>query len=144
MEKAEYISNSISKTEAIGAKVAEELCERYPGRLLFIELEGPLGAGKTALTRGFASVLSPGSRVKSPSYTIVNEYRGGDIPLFHFDLYRLGKDADLEDIGFFEYVEQGHCIIEWSEFLADEVEGSVKIIIIPTGENSRKIEITYP
>ena len=117
---------------------------RYPGRLHFIMLEGPLGVGKTALTRGIASVFSPGSRVKSPSYTIVNEYRLGKIPLFHFDLYRLGEDSDLSDIGFYEYVESGHCVVEWSEYLADVPSGAVKVSIASDGESSRTIEITYP
>ena len=108
-------------------------------------LEGPLGAGKTAFTRGLASVFSPGSRVKSPSFTIVNEYRMGKTPLFHFDLYRLGEGSDLEDIGFREYVESGHCVVEWSEYLADSApEGAVTVKIRPDGEESRNIEITYP
>ena len=107
-------------------------------------LEGPLGVGKTALTRGIASVFSPGSRVKSPSYTIVNEYRFGRVPLFHFDLYRLGKDSDLSDIGFYEYVESGHCVVEWSEYLADVPDGAVKVSIASDGESSRNIEITNP
>ena len=108
-------------------------------------LEGPLGAGKTAFTRGLASVFSPGSRVKSPSFTIVNEYRMGKTPLFHFDLYRLGEGSDLEDIGFREYVESGHCVVEWSEYLADGApEGAVTVKIWPDGEESRNIEITYP
>ena len=107
-------------------------------------LEGSLGAGKTALTRGVTSVLSPGSRVKSPSYTIVNEYRMGEVPLFHFDLYRLGEDADLSDIGFSEYVEGGHCIIEWSEYLAEAPRDAVTVNIKDLGGDRRKIEITYP
>ena len=143
-EKEIFKSNNVEDTEKIGAKIAEELDKRYPGRLHFIMLEGPLGVGKTALTRGVASVFSPGSRVKSPSYTIVNEYRLGRVPLFHFDLYRLGANADLSDIGFYEYVESGHCVVEWSEYLADVPGGAVNVSITSDGESSRKIEIIYP
>lgn len=126
-------------------EIAHELEERYPGRLHFIKLEGSLGVGKTALTRGIASVLSPGSRVKSPSYTIVNEYRLGRVPLFHFDLYRLGEDADLSTIGFYEYAESGHSVIEWSEYLSgEEPEDAVTVTLTASGEDERKIEITYP
>ena len=143
-EYAEYLSSSTEETEAIGASFAEEMKNKYPGALYFIKLKGPLGAGKTAFTRGVASVLSPGSRVKSPSYTIVNEYRMGDIPLFHFDLYRLGEGADLSDIGFNEYTESGHCIIEWSEYLAFDAPCAVTVEITPDGETTRKIGIIYP
>ena len=139
-----YGSDSVADTEAIGAEFARELDARYPGRLHFIKLEGPLGAGKTAFTRGIASVYSPGSRVKSPSFTIVNEYRMGDVPLFHFDLYRLGEGSDLSDIGFYEYTENGHCIVEWSEFLADDVPGAITVKLTPEGDSSRTIEIIYP
>ena len=140
-----YRSGCVEDTENIGARFAEELNEKYPDALRFIKLEGPLGAGKTAFTRGVASVLSPGSRVKSPSYTIVNEYRLGDRPLFHFDLYRLGEGADLSDIGFGEYVDGGDCIIEWSEYLScGEPDGAITVKISPNDDGTRTVEIIYP
>ena len=139
------ISDSVDATEKIGAQLADELEREYPGRLHFIMLEGALGVGKTAFTRGVASRLSPGSRVKSPSYTIVNEYRLGEKPLFHFDLYRLGEEPDLQSIGFSEYVEGGHCIVEWSEFLGDEApQDAVKVTMSAEADGKRKIGITYP
>ena len=145
METVTYESDSVARTEETGAALAARLDEIYPERLHFIMLSGPLGAGKTAFTRGLASVWSPGSRVKSPTFTIVNEYRAGDIPLFHFDLYRLGDGADLEDIGFAEYTEGGHCVVEWSEFFSGEIpEGAVTVNIIPDDDGSRTIEIIYP
>lgn len=136
----EYVSNSVTDTENIGSALAEKLlCER-PDKLYFIMLRGGLGAGKTAFCRGFAKILSPGSRVKSPSFTIVNEYRGSDIPLFHFDLYRLDEGADLADIGFSEYTESGHCIIEWSEYLNEEIpEDALTVTIEKHGETQRKV-----
>ncbi len=143
-ERQVYTSLSVDETEALGASFAEEMVKRFGKRPFFVRLEGSLGAGKTAFTRGAASVLSPGSRVKSPSYTIVNEYRLGDIPLFHFDLYRLGEDADLSDIGFSEYVDGGRCIVEWSEYLKDAPEGAVTVKITADGDGRRTIEIIYP
>ena len=142
-KKEEYRSKSAEETEQIGAALARSLEEKYPGKLHFVKLEGPLGAGKTALTRGVASVLSPGSRVKSPTFTIVNEYRQGKVPLFHFDLYRLGEGSDLSDIGFYEYVDGGHCIVEWSEYLSDVPEEAVTVKITPDEDGSRLIEIFY-
>ncbi len=143
LNKVIYITSSVDETEMAGALLAKTLTEKDPA-LRFIMLRGSLGAGKTAFTRGVASVLSPGSRVKSPSYTIVNEYRLGAVPLFHFDLYRLGEGADLENIGFDEYVESGHCIIEWSEYLGDAPQDAVTVTISDVGGGRRKIETVYP
>ena len=143
MNRVIYITSSVEETEKAGALLARALTEKDPA-LRFIMLRGPLGAGKTAFTRGVASVISPGSRVKSPSYTIVNEYRLGAVPLFHFDLYRLGEGADLEGIGFDEYVGSGHCIIEWSEYLDDAPQDAVTVTITDLGGGRRKIETVYP
>lgn len=145
MIKETVITSSVGETEGCGAALARKLEKERPGEYFFVMLSGDLGAGKTAFCRGMASVLSPGSRVKSPTYTIVNEYRRGDVPLFHFDLYRLGEDADLADIGFFEYVESGHCLIEWSENLSAEVpKDCIRVKMTHFEEGQRKIEITYP
>ncbi|MBQ4067378.1 MAG: tRNA (adenosine(37)-N6)-threonylcarbamoyltransferase complex ATPase subunit type 1 TsaE [Clostridia bacterium] len=137
-------SLSASDTEAAGAALATHLSSIAPNELFFVCLTGDLGAGKTAFVRGFASVLSPGSRVKSPTYTVVNEYRKGPTPLFHFDLYRLEDSEDgLDSIGFEHYTQSGHCILEWSEFLPSRPEGAVEVRITKRGESSRLIEINY-
>lgn len=139
-----YRSESTQETETIGAMLAEKLNALKPNEKWFVCLTGDLGAGKTAFVRGFASVVSPGSRVKSPTYTVVNEYRRGDVPLFHFDLYRLEDgDNDLEAIGFDEYVENGHCIIEWSEYLCEKPDNTVYADIRKDGEECRNITIKY-
>ena len=142
MEKT-IISHSVEDTEAAGAWLARTLLDNCCGNLRFICLTGDLGAGKTAFTRGFASVVSPGSRVKSPSYTIVNEYRKGEVPLFHFDLYRLGDDPELDSVGFDEYLQSGHIIMEWSEYLPQTPDGAVTVDIRRTGDNDRSIHIEY-
>lgn len=140
----EIITNSAAETEEAGAYLARTLSDEKKDELWFVCLYGDLGAGKTAFVRGFAGVLSPGSRVKSPTYNVVNEYHGGDVPVYHFDLYRLEDSEDgLAGIGFDDYVACGHCIIEWSEFLSETFEGSVSVTIEKIGEESRKITFSY-
>ncbi len=136
----EYLSSSQSDTERIGARLAREL---KPGVSL-VALYGELGAGKTAFVRGFVSVLSEGSTVKSPTYTIVNEYVAGPVPVFHFDFYRLTGPDDVYGMGFYEYLERGICISEWSERLDGELpEGTVKVTISKRGESSRIITVDF-
>lgn len=138
--KEVFLSSSVEETEKIGAALAEKLSLSRPNDKWFICLSGDLGAGKTAFVRGFSSLVSPGSRVKSPTYTVVNEYRKGEVPLFHFDLYRL-EDGDeaLDGIGFDEYVESGHCIIEWSEYLSEKPSHTVYVDIRKTGDDTRSV-----
>ena len=135
------ITHKPEETEALGRELAQKLSAS--GKRFFIAMYGDLGAGKTVFVRGLASVLSPGSRVKSPTYTIVNEYRRGPVPLFHFDLYRIGDVSELDGIGFEEYLENGNCIAEWSENLGSDVPAdAVKVRIEKTGEEERRITIT--
>lgn len=137
---SEIISRCAEDTEAAGASLARTLTEKCGGELFFVCLYGDLGAGKTAFVRGFASVLSPGSRVKSPTYTVVNEYHGGSIPLYHFDLYRLEDSEDgLWGIGFDDYAAGGHCILEWSEFLPEKPDNAVSVKIEKLSDSERKI-----
>ena len=128
------------ETEKTGAELARELLDS--GTKYFVALYGDLGAGKTVFVRGFTGIASPGSRVKSPTYTIVNEYRKGKTPVFHFDLYRIGNTDELDGFGFEEYVENGLCIAEWSENLGDMLpENTVRVKIEKVGESERKITI---
>ena len=103
---------SPDETSSAGAKLAEMILEDA-ALPRFIALRGDLGAGKTEFTRGFASVASPGSFVKSPTYALVNEYKKGKIPLFHFDIYRLADEDDLYSTGYFDYLDRGICLVEW-------------------------------
>ena len=106
----DYLSHSTEETEEIGRRLAASL---HPGDI--VAYFGDLGAGKTAFTRGLARGLGCTGRVSSPTFTIVNEYEG-DIPLFHFDLYRLGDEEELLDIGWEDYLARGGvCAVEWSE-----------------------------
>ena len=134
----EYITNSPEETEALGERLAQTLT---PGTVL--AYRGDLGAGKTAFTRGLARGLGYKEPVTSPTYTIVNEYLGGRLPLFHFDMYRLSSEEDLWDIGWEDYLERGGvCAVEWSENVAAALTGAMLVSIEKTGENTRKITIT--
>ena len=120
-----YTTNSPAQTEAIGAALAKILA---PGTV--IAYRGDLGAGKTAFTRGLARGLGFNELVTSPTYTIVNEYLGGRLPLFHFDMYRLHSADDLWDIGWEDYLERGGiCAVEWSENVAEAMEDAIYITI---------------
>ena len=133
----DFITNSPEETEAVGAALGKIL---KPGTIL--AYRGDLGAGKTAFTRGLARGLGYCEPVTSPTYTIVNEYLGGRLPLFHFDMYRLASSDDLWDIGWEDYLERGGiCAVEWSENVDDAMENAVYITIHKTGEVSRRIEI---
>ena len=133
----EYITNGAEETEALGCALANAL---MPGAV--IAFTGDLGAGKTAFTRGLARGLGIAERVTSPTYTIVNEYLSGRIPLFHFDMYRLRSSDDLFDIGWEDYLDRGGvCAVEWSENVADAMEDAVTVKIEKTGEDSRRITV---
>ena len=143
MDFAIHVSDE-SVTESLGASLGALLLGR--GKPCFIALDGDMGAGKTVFVRGLASVLSPGSRVRSPTYTIVNEYRRGPIPLFHFDFCRLSDaENELYGIGFEEYLAEGVCAAEWSEMaealLPDE---RVRVKIDKTSDTERTICISIP
>ena len=113
-----YVSNSEGETEDLGRRLGLRL---GPGAV--VAYTGDLGAGKTAFTRGLARGLDISERVTSPTFTIVNEYEGGRLPLFHFDLYRLGSSDELFDIGWEDYLSRGGvCAVEWSENVADALE----------------------
>ena len=133
----EFIRNSPQETENLGAALGKIL---KPGTIL--AYRGDLGAGKTAFTRGLARGLGYEEPVTSPTYTIVNEYLGGRLPLFHFVMYRLSSSADLWDIGWEDYLDRGGvCAVEWSENVSDAMEDAVIVNIEKCGENSRRITI---
>ena len=137
--------SSAAETEAFGCELAKRLDSAGIKRA-FIALFGEMGVGKTAFVRGFASFFGIGN-VKSPTYTVVNEYHGdGGERIFHFDLYRIDGADDLESIGFDDYVRaDGYCISEWSSRVPEEIpEDAVTVNISrdPDCETGRIIEIT--
>ena len=132
-----FYSDSPAQTEQIGAALGKIL---QPGAV--IAFQGDLGAGKTAFTRGLARGLESNDPVTSPTYTIVNEYLGGRLPLFHFDMYRLASAEDLWDIGWDDYLDRnGVCAVEWSENVKDALENPITVCIEKTGADTRCITI---
>jgi len=109
----DIVSCSVEQTLQIGIKLG-----KHVGSGDIITLSGDLGAGKTILTKGIAIGMGITAPVSSPTFTIIKEYVEGRLPLYHFDLYRLGKGAIDEDLGFEEYLYgAGVCVIEWSEYI---------------------------
>ena len=131
-------THSADETQALGQKLASRLA---PGDV--IAYFGDLGAGKTAFTRGLAQGLGITDPVTSPTYTIVNEYLSGRIPLFHFDMYRLSSSDELFDIGWEDYLRRGAvCAVEWSEKVEDAFFGDEIVLRIEKlGDSERKITI---
>ena len=132
-----FYTNSPAETEAIAEKLAKVLTAGT-----VIAYRGDLGAGKTAFTRGLAKGLGCREMVTSPTYTIVNEYLSGKMPLFHFDMYRLGSADDLWDIGWEDYLDRGGiCAVEWSENVEEALDRFILVNIEKTGDESRRITI---
>ena len=135
----EFVTHSREETEALGARLADALAE---GRV--VAFTGDLGAGKTAFVSGMARALGVEERVTSPTFTIVNEYEGGRLPLFHFDMYRLDGADELFHIGWEDYLARGGvCAVEWSENVAEAIEdGAVRVFMVRgDGDDDRIITI---
>ena len=136
----EFLTRSEAETEALGCRLAERL---FPGAV--VAYQGDLGMGKTAFTRGLARGLGCRARVTSPTFTIVNEYEGGRLPLFHFDLYRLEGAEDLFDIGWDDYLTRGGvCAVEWSERAEEALPPEtvwVALRCCPDNENWRTVTV---
>ncbi|MBD9185002.1 MAG: tRNA (adenosine(37)-N6)-threonylcarbamoyltransferase complex ATPase subunit type 1 TsaE [Clostridiales bacterium] len=132
-----FVTHSPAETERLGEKLAEKLT---PGAVL--AYRGELGAGKTAFTRGLARGLGYTDPVTSPTYTIVNEYLGGRLPLFHFDMYRLSSAEDLWDIGWEDYLDRGGvCAVEWSENVAEALPDAITVTIRKVDDTTRQITV---
>ena len=135
-----YTKNT-AETEQMGKSLAC-LLEEAGARRAFIAMRGEMGVGKTAFTRGFCSHFGI-SAVKSPTYTIVNEYRGR-VSVFHFDTYRIDSEDDLCSTGYEDYIaKDGYVICEWSEKIEDFIpDEAITVTITKTdGADGRKIEI---
>lgn len=136
------ITHSPSETEAVGFRVATKLKENHIHA--HIRLYGEMGVGKTAFVRGFCRALGI-SGVKSPTYTMVNEYRG-ECRVYHFDMVRISSEEDLYSIGFDDYTadEGAYLLFEWTENIDEYLsEGGIFVTISRVAENegARKIEI---
>ena len=135
----DYVSHSEAETEDLGRRLAAAL-----GPRAVVAYRGDLGLGKTAFTRGLARGLGYQGRVTSPTFTIVNEYEGTGLPLFHFDMYRLEGPEDLFGIGWEDYLDRGGvCAVEWSERVEEALpEDAVTVTIARCSEDENWRVIT--
>ena len=134
---------STTHSESDTADIAFELASDLgPGAVIL--LFGDLGAGKTAFTRGLAMGLGvPEEDVSSPTFTIMQEYRGGRLPLFHVDLYRLNDPREIEDLGLDEIAADGVLAVEWAEKLRDVPPDALRVRLAHGDADVREIEIRY-
>lgn len=132
-------TNSPAETEQLAFRLADSL---EPGMVL--AFTGDLGAGKTTFTRGLARGLGIEEPVTSPTYTIVNEYNAGRLPLIHFDMYRLSGADELFEIGWEDYQAQGAVLaVEWSENVTEAFgPDTVTVQIEKIGDERRRITVT--
>ena len=147
MKQKSYITCCAEQTESVGAELANELLADA-ALPRFVALYGDLGVGKTAFVRGFTSLIAPEARVKSPTFALVNEYRGEKCSVFHFDMYRIADEDDLYSIGFYDYLERrGICLVEWSENIEYALPDSyVRVIIEKSSaddENERTVTVSF-
>ena len=132
------VTHSPEETRALGRTLAQAL---QGGAV--VAFTGDLGAGKTAFVSGMAEGLGIEERVTSPTFTIVNEYEGGRLPLFHFDMYRLGSADELFHIGWEDYLARnGVCAVEWSENVDEALDGDTIRVDISRGEDDNTRIIT--
>ena len=139
METRMILTSNTEETELAGQDFALNLNKGD-----FVAMRGDLGVGKTAFIRGMAKCLAPRARVQSPTYQIVNEYRGTSFPFYHFDMYRIDDEDSLTSTGYFDYIENGICAVEWSEKIEEFIPEEhivVTILKLPEDVNSRKIII---
>ncbi|GMA70411.1 tRNA (adenosine(37)-N6)-threonylcarbamoyltransferase complex ATPase subunit type 1 TsaE [Leuconostoc litchii] len=134
----EFLTNNYEQTQALARKIAALV---YPG--LVITLNGDLGAGKTTFTQGFAQELGVGTRVKSPTFNIMNTYKGRTFPVYHFDAYRL-EVTGAADQGFEDFIgTDGVTLIEWPQYMKDLLPSDRLDITFTRGErdDERKLSI---
>lgn len=141
-----FSTASAEQTEALGRHMADALL-LDPALPRFVALYGDLGVGKTAFVRGFTSAVSPTARVKSPTFALVNEYRGATLSVFHFDMYRIEDEDALDSIGFYDYLDrQGICLVEWSENIEYALpERFLRVELVkddPEVPDSRRVTVT--
>ena len=137
---AEYVTHSAEETIELGRKLASKLA---PPKLVL--LRGQLGAGKTTLVKGIAAEFQAAAQeeVTSPTFTLIHEYRGPRVTIFHIDLYRIDTQRELETLGLDDlYGEDNLLLIEWGEkFPQFQRERDVEIAIERIGEEERKIRL---
>lgn len=136
--KKEFTTNSAKETYDLAMKIGSLINEGC-----VIAFKGDLGSGKTCFTTGLAKGLGYFGEANSPTFAIVNEYLGGRLPIYHFDMYRIADEDELYSIGFYDYLDENAVLaIEWSENIENELpDDTVFVIFSNQSENSRLITI---
>jgi tRNA threonylcarbamoyladenosine biosynthesis protein TsaE len=131
-----HLSSNPEETRSIGAEFVRNA---VAGTV--VSLIGDLGAGKTEFVKGLALGLGIDDRVTSPTFTVLHEYRGGRLPLFHIDFYRLRVERELDEIGFDDYLKAGgFCAIEWGDKFANRLPpDSMKVFFSIDADSRREI-----
>ncbi len=137
-----YETMSPKETFELGRKIG---LEAKAGEIIC--LDGDLGVGKTVFTQGFAKGLGIDEAVNSPTFTIIQEYDEGRLPLYHFDVYRIGNPEEMYEIGYEDYFYgQGVCLIEWAKLIEELIPDEAKIVLIEkdleNGLDYRKITVS--
>ncbi|MBQ4154539.1 MAG: tRNA (adenosine(37)-N6)-threonylcarbamoyltransferase complex ATPase subunit type 1 TsaE [Clostridia bacterium] len=137
--KKEFISTSATATAEIGQRLGQAISKKT-----VVAFKGGLGAGKTCFTSGLAKGLGYNGDVTSPTFALINEYFGGRLPIYHFDMYRISDEDELYSIGFYDYYDQEAVIVaEWSENIEAALDGNhITVEIEGMGDNPRKITVT--
>lgn len=138
--KYKYTTSSPNETEELGKSLFKKLDKNA-----FVALYGDLGAGKTAFVKGMVNSFYSDAIVTSPTYNIVNTYTFNGVSLYHFDMYRITDEEDLYSIGFYDYIDNGVIVCEWSENIPFAVpEKYVKVTIKKLSlENEREITVEF-
>ena len=132
---ATFISNSVEETIAFAREWAGRLSPND-----VVGLVGDLGAGKTHFVKGLLEGLENEEQATSPTFTLVHEYRGGRLPVFHFDFYRINQATELVELGFDEYLEEGGvAVIEWADRFADALPARTRWVRFEIGDASERI-----
>lgn len=135
MEARTWSIESVEAMEKLGEQLGQEMTEP-----MVIALVGPLGAGKTHLTKGVARGLGFRGEVTSPTFSLVQEYHGGRLPLFHFDLYRLKSSAEVLAMGWDDFLDQrGVMLVEWGDLFPELFDENDRMIRIEVCENGREV-----
>lgn len=139
MDNYKFVSNNQNETKEFAKKFASKLHKKD-----IVVLTGELGSGKTKFVEGFLSYFGLENEISSPTFTIANEYKTNNINIFHFDVYRLADSSEFYEIGGEEYFENGICLIEWGELIADALPPNYIHITFekdPKCENKRIINV---
>jgi tRNA threonylcarbamoyladenosine biosynthesis protein TsaE len=138
------IETFASSSEDETAALARELARTLPATSVVL-LQGDLGAGKTVFVRGLAGGLgADASEVTSPTFTLIQEYRGGRLRLLHVDLYRLDDPREIDDLGLDELGDGAVLAIEWGNKLPKAPRGAILVTIEQAGETDRRVSIQTP